>query len=480
MIRALSLALLLGAGLAQGAEDPLADARAALEGGHPAEAEALLAPVLGEDGAAWGLYSRSLDEQGYPYAALIAAAEALRRDPAVAPEHLHRALELSGRVQDMGALGAVLAANMGMEASAEDRAEMAWLASRHAFEGQELGAAGALLVMVGPDSPHYPEAQMLRGVVLAQQGRYTDALAPLLVAYGLTREADRELHDLVNLNLGRTYFGAGNYDRAAEHYLQVRRSSPSWVEAQFEASWAFFRGEDMNGTLGLLMSHGSPFLEEVFLPEADLLRGYALFLLCKFPEASREIQTFEVRYKPLKTQLDALVPALTPAAGWELGLSAAAGKPTDAPPGLTRRYQRDARLQRAAHAVAQGERERARLASQPEASPILPLLDARMAALRDGEGARVAGNLALARSDLQRMFQDVQATRLDILRLEAELYQRAADGGALEQAARQGTGRRVSRHRDKLVWPYQGEYWADEVGYYRVNTRPECPQALTR
>ena len=27
---------------------------------------------------------------------------------------------------------------------------------------------------------------------------------------------------------------------------------------------------------------------------------------------------------------------------------------------------------------------------------------------------------------------------------------------------------------------WQGEYWADELGYYRIDTKPECPENMMR
>ena len=27
-------------------------------------------------------------------------------------------------------------------------------------------------------------------------------------------------------------------------------------------------------------------------------------------------------------------------------------------------------------------------------------------------------------------------------------------------------------------WPWEGEYWADELGYYRISTKSDCPASL--
>ena len=61
--------------------------------------------------------------------------------------------------------------------------------------------------------------------------------------------------------------------------------------------------------------------------------------------------------------------------------------------------------------------------------------------------------------------------------METQMLNRAAQTGKMEDAKRQV--RRTKRIRSgELVWEYQGELWADELGYYRVNTKSECPASL--
>ena len=61
--------------------------------------------------------------------------------------------------------------------------------------------------------------------------------------------------------------------------------------------------------------------------------------------------------------------------------------------------------------------------------------------------------------------------------METQMLNRAADMGKMEETKRQV--RREKRIRSgEVVWEYQGEYWADEVGYYRLNTKSDCPASL--
>ena len=106
------------------------------------------------------------------------------------------------------------------------------------------------------------------------------------------------------------------------------------------------------------------------------------------------------------------------------------------------------------------------------------MIQARRDARIQEEGQRVLDKVDAARTELTDMLQSIEITKLDLLSLEQQMYERAAATGVLDQ----GSGR---KRRDRDVrkgfreWAFQGEYWADELGYYVMNTTPECPESLT-
>ena len=72
----------------------------------------------------------------------------------------------------------------------------------------------------------------------------------------------------------------------------------------------------------------------------------------------------------------------------------------------------------------------------------------------------------------------LEISKLDILDMEGQMN-RAAETGKMEAARRQDK-REKRIQSSELVWEYQGEYWADELGYYRLNTKSECPASITQ
>ena len=372
----------------------------------------------------------------------------------------------------------------GLEHITEDaaRAQALLVAAREAFRDGELGVATELASRVPSATDEHVDAELLTGVVLAQQGRFNDALIPLIAARSLGERRGRgeRFRNLLDMNLARAYYAAGNYGRAIETYEGISRDSQYWPQAAFETAWASFRADDMQGALGRLHTLQSPFFEGWYYPEADLLRVYSLFMLCKFPEASDRIDQFEVTYKPILASLDEELATLSPVQAFDDVRASNAGGAHRLPHAVVRTFQFEDRFIDAQASVASIDAERTRLEgyrSLALAGLAVDWLDTRREEIVTREGRRVLQRAGHSRDELSEFLSGLEITRLDILSLEAELYERAARTGVLDYGDRIGKLRKLGKQGAR-VWPYQGEYWLDELGHYQVDARSDCPAGL--
>jgi len=413
-----------------------------------------------------------------PYGALNAYAESLKMGEKAPVPAVNKALAVAEDLGDLALLEPIFGGNVGLNVGGEARASMGWLAARQNFREGKLGVTLGVLAMITKDSKHFVDAQHLKGVVMSTQGRYTDSLAPLLTAAAMAEDPDNL--DLIHLNLGRSYFGAGNFPRSIEYYAKVRRKSPHWLEAQFERSWAHFRLEDVTGSIGLLLTHLSPWFESTYMPEAHLLQTYSLFLLCKFPSANQEIEAFRSKYLAVNAQLEAALMRGDESSIFEQTRGLIQGKRTDIPAQMLVPYLTEARFLKAVSAVEKAEEELARLrnvSANPFSAVVMEWVSARRVELIQSEGARIKAYLSGQANALNTMLSDTEIARLDILRLETRLYEQAAGLGKMADAARLAQ-RKLRVPRGQQAWPFQGEFWADELGYFRVTATPQCPQSL--
>lgn len=493
MIRPLALAVALIASGPAAAQDapPAATAPAAFDAaavesrvltGWTRVAEAAEARLAADpsDAGAWAELGRALEHGGRPYAGLVCYTRALRLDPAATAGILDRAFGLAVELGEDAWLGEALLNAFSAPMSAQTRARLALAVARHHFREGSWGDALGLLPLIPDDSELGLDAVVLRSTILAQQQRYTDALPLALTAVERARQARRSDRYVATLamNAARTLFAAGSFEQAEGYYDRVPRSDPAWPRAQVEAAWAHFRRDDMDGTLSRLQTHDSPFFDTFYLPEASMLRAQALYLLCKFPDTTAAIDAFQTRYQPLLDALRATLPGLDPATAIAQARAERDGADTLLPRALLRNTRWDGRLDTAIRALRDGRHELKNLEIMPAARAALA---ERVAAREAVEGQRLLDQLTAQRDELADLLSNIELTRIDLLSLQSELYQRAAAGGALPAPAPDARqARRDLRRAGKRVWPFEGEYWVDELGSYRVRTRPECPDSLVR
>ena len=422
-----------------------------------------------------------LEKLSMPYSALLAYEKGLNIDASRIPSIAEKSITLADELGDSEILESIFAANLQIEVSPETRSRMAYLAARSAFAKGDLGPAMGILMMVQPTDPDFPEAQNLLGVIYSQQDRPDSALAPFQIAYqkGLTAEKDAKFQDAVLLNMARSYFGAKNYPQASVYYAQVPRESIYWLDAQFERGWSHFHMQDMNGVLGILHTLNTPFFQDESYAEAELLRIYGMVMLCKFNEANKGIDEFAPRFSPQKDTLSQFA-THSPEEIFTMVRNEISGKTSPLPHSISRRYIQEDRMLDAIKSVSSAEDEARRLQSVSGSTfseTVTGWVNERKESIINQEGLRIKEDLENQANTLQRQMTSLEISKLDILDMETQMLNRAAQTGKMEDAKRQV--RRTKRIRSgELVWEYQGELWADELGYYRVNTKSECPASL--
>ena len=422
------------------------------------------------------------EELALPYSALLTYQKALSLEASRIPSAVGKSIALADQLGDGEVLEEIFASNVGIEVDADTKSRMSYLAAREAFQRGDLGPAFGILQMVKDTDPDFPEAQNLLGVIMTHQDREESALVPFQIAIKKGAEFKKpvKFQDAVLMNIARAYFTAENFPQASVYYAQVPRDSIYWLDAHFERAWAHFRAKDMNGVLGLLHTHNSPFFEQEYYPEAELLRIYALMMLCKFPEANQQIDLFVTRFTPQQKRLDDIGSRSERELFNEIRAAVETGK-TDLPEMITRRFVDEDRFLDALRSVQSAEDEANRLqnvAGSEFAKLAASMVEARKEEIIAAEGKRIKGKIATMATDLQEMLNSTDISKLDILEMETQMLQRAAVTGELEDAKRQVKRTKRIKTGD-LVWPYEGEYWADEVGYYQVNTKSECPASLS-
>ncbi len=471
-------------------ETPFVAVDAAMSAGKRNDAGDLLLAMVADPaavvshGEAWRRLATLFTGVDLDVAALAAWHEALKADPAGTGSALVTILAVAAEMGDEERLAPGAVNWLAYSPDVNTRSKLGLLAARDNLRHDNLGAAVGLIPLVDKGSPSFADAEVVKGVANSLQGAHGAAVTAFQQALVAGKDREPKWRDTTSLNLARAMFAEGNWALAMVHYAKVPRSSHLWPEAQYERAWSHFRADDMTGTLALLMTHDTPFFDHWYMPEVDLLRAYSYFLLCKFPDASREIDAFVITWTPVRDGIASTLSTMTPAQAFADVRDHLAGKKTSLPPNVLRHFKYDDRLADAAILVDRANVDLGRIDSlggSALGTKARELITMRRDAVIDEQGQRVIARALRANTELSDMLGGIEITRLDLLNLEAQIYERAAATGALEFGDPIGKLRKLTKEkRGFRVWPYEGESWMDELGWYRIDTRPDCPEGMSR
>jgi hypothetical protein len=300
-----------------------------------------------------------------------------------------------------------------------------------------------------------------------------------------TAQELRDLQDLALLDIARIYYGLDKHDNADNYYSLVDRDSRYWPQSVFERSWSTFMGNDLNHTLGLLLTVRTPYYDETeFLPEATVLRALTFFQICEYDEVERILLEFEATHKPMRDELRDFTSRYASEEG--------RGIADQAYEHYFQNEHPDSVLTEAFFARVLRNRDVAgvvRHLDMMEAE--IALIDAQKSVWRDSVGAAVreaieedrirykkrAGLAMLQEMTRQEAYINDLISQSEIIRFEVVDAQRADYQFRAQNAVVESDDERkidFATSRDVIYWPFNGEFWQDELGYYRYTERTSC------
>lgn len=448
--------------------------------------------------------AKSLVHLGYDVSALVLfdAVAQSRGDHPYFVETLPWLAELGGRMPVAApvalAVGNYRATHLdslsGPDADAT-RAQLQYLMGRQAYADAELETAIAHLAEVPPSSPRYLQALFMVGAANVRARRSRPAVASFRTIVEAVDEDERwpdsaAMRDLAWLSLGRVYYTAAMQKQgsaeggrllgnAVDAFSRVGTGSDHWLDALFESAWALFVSDQQARSLGNLHALLSPFFPGAFYPEAYVLKAVTFYQACQLDNAFAMVGSFHRRYDKLLQELNRTGTSLDIDGAVELVQAARKHR-------LQTSRPLAAVLERAL-SDREVSRQLARLAHVDERQAALrratPAFGRSSLAARLGEDLLVEEGLARAelgtivKGRVTRLADELQdlANRMDAVEIEVYRTRRGelAQGGAGERRPSPAGGV-VHVDSEHVLWPFNGEYWRDELGYYRQQVTHHC------
>jgi hypothetical protein len=366
------------------------------------------------------------------------------------------------------------------EAGKTEEARTSWReASRLAgLVRKEAGAAApAQVVGAEDDGDIYGRAQFIDGLARfaladeeAASEKFKDVVRLTNPKKG--RAGDVELRELAFLQLARLHYQNRQNRYAIFYYGKMPWGGSQWLEGLWEASYAHYRIGEHEKALGNLLTLQSAYFKDEYYPESWVLKAIIYYENCRYPEARLVLESFTERYEPLYDELVALSTKASPPA---LLLEKALG------PRLRRLAFTDQSIKRLAEAAAEVDAEVdggiGRSSEAFRTSPLAASLKERLARertkLTTEAGLRARAKLEYERDQLRSMLAQALRISIEVSRQEREALEGSlAAGSQVEVVKNLRWTHAVSD--EHLYWPYEGEFWRDELGTYSYTLTKGC------
>jgi|688.fasta_scaffold69894_2 tetratricopeptide (TPR) repeat protein len=338
------------------------------------------------------------------------------------------------------------------------------------FESGQTADAEKSLKSVSPESQFYDKALYYLGILATKRKDYKEAnfYFEKLVSVTQGKKDLYWLEELGRLNLARTAYSADNIEKSVELYSKFLSSSPYWLDVLLEASWPLMKMNDTAVSLGNLHTITSPFYRADLVGEAYILRATILYKLCKYEEMRKDISSFFVIYDPVIRAMQQETASLGSADGFF--------KAYQTKKGLNQSFMnflsRDQGVQNSTRVLENLSEERSKLAGLSKNEQTQRMI-AQVDELKAGISREVgATSQKLHKRKLAELLE--QREQANYLKVEVVTGEKELIEGQKGLPAKRVVDVETTVAAGYHFWPYNGEYWEDELGTYIYTTESSC------
>ncbi len=365
------------------------------------------------------------------------------------------------------------------------------------FDYKQLDKALEHLGKVKEGAEDYPESLYLQGLTrlgAVQSEEDLRAAAPkalrafqgAIVAGESEPGGNQEILQLGYLAMARVYYELGFYNVALYYYQKLPRDSSRNAEAMLETGWTYFLKNDYKRALGIFHMLNSPYYSKWFYPDVHILEATVYLNLCKLDESKIALAELQSRYLDKQAALKKFLEESAtkdPSETWAATMGYYQGD-GEGKTGLPREFV-DAVMDDLSFfnvyktvQTMQAERDalKANVGSLGEfGQQVLARVEEQLT-LKISEGGLIIQQ-RLSDIDQELSTLDLQATQISFdidTEEKRQLQERLKNKGAVEKTGPAAGTTLLIVADDWQPWPFEGEYWVDEVQNYRSNLRSQC------
>jgi tetratricopeptide (TPR) repeat protein len=358
------------------------------------------------------------------------------------------------------------------------------------MKGREFGKAADLFGRVVPGSTYYYQSAFAKG--LAELEGKQPNLALGTFQRMLDNRSGVSVTDTnrvaAQMAIARSLYQKQDWEAAIEAYSQVPRDTLMWHDAVFEQAWAMLRAARFRSALSNFQTLHSQYYEDFYMPESLLLRAIVYLYICKYDEMEKVLGLFEKTYGPVRRQITDFSRSGADAMAYYNEIEKAnAMKRTDKSMNLrlpflvTRNVLEEGDIKRALTYLRKlgDERERVEANSAFRISPIgqyaVKILTNRTRNSKIAVGEMVKSHLQSMRAELKDLYEQAGFIRYEMINGKKEvLKKKITNKDVSNDQIDDRIDRKFYIQNGYEYYPFQGEYWLDEIGNYHYLGKQSC------
>lgn len=361
------------------------------------------------------------------------------------------------------------------------------------LQKRQFKSAAKFFSGVAEDSRMFSQAKYNEGLAYAQDGQLSQALD----AFEKLTE-NREKYGVSDYNrvaalmgMARTFYQAKDWRKSMQYYRMIPRDTQFWHDSLFELSWAQMRGGRFRSVLSNFHTLHSTYYDTSYLPESLLLRSIVYLYICKYDEMEKTIELYNKIYTPIATGIKKYLRKRPNAMVVyndfrefvddyeDFSKQLEKGK-YKFPIMVGRKIFKEGDIQAAATYLNRLEREWKTYEDQPSSWKTSKVgryssktLRKRLDAAKKRYGVLVKKHLRKINGELDDITEQAEFAKFEMTNSQKE-HIKSKIVAKTEKTLDEGASRDFYIQNGYEYWPFQGEYWLDEIGNYHYLGVSSC------
>ncbi len=345
---------------------------------------------------------------------------------------------------------------------------------------------------IGIGSRYFSQALYQKGLAYLEMNNPDAAIRVFKTMLSARRKASVTDTNRVaaELAIARALYQKKDWDGAVKAYSDIPRDHFLWHEALYEQTWAMLRGARFRSALSNFQSLQSPYFEDSYNPESLILRSIVYLYICKYDEMEKSLKLFERTYGPVRSQISVFLNNHANPLSYytEIDKWQSIKRMTDVdrpalkiPYMVANEISKGGSVRRSLNYLKRLDSEKkaiesnGRLRNTALGRYALKVINNRSQNTKISVGEIAKVEMTNMKSELKDYFEQSSFVRYEMISAEKEAVKKKISGSDLPEAKiDDNKSRSFYVQNGYQYYPFEGEYWLDEIGNYHFLGKSSC------